>query len=177
MHLNHLFECINKGWNSAISFYCTRPQPDYAVGFGQSVFTKKQLKKLDPFIGEIGSKALTYFMATTRMYFLFFTCKVKCDAAVLEIANQQNGHSMTIAVKDVVKLYRAMKRKKKLHHKIFAFLILHNYRLVGIYGHYAIIEEKKTTFYRHAVYDFSFTALESKNKWNTYKFTKNVYNL
>ena len=176
-HLNHLYECINKGWNSAIPFHDTRPQPNYSVGFEQSAFTKKQLKKLEPFVGEIGSKTLIYFMATTRIYFLFLTCKIKCGAASLEIADQQNAYSMAIAVKGVVKLYRAVKRKKELQRKILAFSISLNHRSVGIYGYYAIIEEEKTTFYCYPVHDFSFTALESKDKWNAYKFTKNVYNI
>lgn len=176
-HLNHLYECINEGWNSAIPFHGTRPQPDYSVGFGRSAFTKEQLKKLEPFVGEIGSKALTYFMATTRMYFPFLTCEVKCGAAALQIADRQNAHSMTIAVKGVVELYRAVKREKELHREILAFSISHDHRSVVIYGHYAIIEEEKTTFYRHPVHDFSFTALEGKDKWNAYKFTKNVYDI
>lgn len=42
--LNHLYKCINESWNSAISFHSTRPQSDYSVEFGQSAFTKEQLK-------------------------------------------------------------------------------------------------------------------------------------
>lgn len=174
-HLNHLYECINEGWNSAIPFHGIRPQSDYSVGFGQSAFTKEQLKKLKPFVGEIGSKALTYFMATTRMYFPFLTCEVKCSTEVLEIADRQNAHSMTVVVKDVVELYRAVKREKELHRKIFAFLISHDHKSVGIYDYYAIIKEEKTTFYRHPVYDFSFIAQEGKHKWTAYQFTRNVY--
>lgn len=69
-------------------FSCTRPQPDYFVGFGWSAFTKEQLKKLKPFVGEIGSTVLTYFMTTTQMYFSFLTYEVKCSAVALEIADQ-----------------------------------------------------------------------------------------
>ncbi len=101
-HLNHLYECVNEGWNSVIPFHGTRPQPDHSVGFGRSAFTEEQLKKLEPFVGEIGSKALTYFMATTRMYFPFLTCEVKCGAAALDVADRQNAHSMTVAVRALV---------------------------------------------------------------------------
>ena len=163
-HLNHLYESVNEGWNSAIPFYGTRPQPDYSVGFGRSAFTEEQLKKLEPFVGEIGSQACTYLMATTRMYFPFLTCEVKCGAAALDIADRQNAHSMTVAVKGVVELYRAVKREKELHREILAFSVSHDHRSVRIYGHYAIIEEDKTTFYRHPMYEFSFTALDGKDK-------------
>ena len=173
-HLNHLYECVNEGWNSAISFHGTRPQPDYSVGFGRSAFTEEQLKKLEPFVGDIGSKSATFFMATTRMYFPFLTAEVKCGAAALDVADRQNAHSMTVAVRSIVELYKAVKREKELHREIIAFSISHDYRSVRIYGHYAIIDGDKTTFYRHPIHEFSFTALDGKEKWTSYQFTKNV---
>ena len=101
-HLNHLSESVNEGWNSAISFHGTRPQPDYSVGFMRSAFTDEQFEKLEPFVG--GSKITSYFMATTRMYFPFFTCEAKCGASALDIADRQNAHSMTVAVRSLVEL-------------------------------------------------------------------------
>lgn len=124
-------------------------------------------------MGEIGSKSTTYFMATTRMYFPFLTYEVKCGAAALDIADRQNAHSITVAVKGIIKLYRAIKREKELYREILAFSISHNYRSVRIYGHYAIIEGDKTTFYRYPIRDFSFT----EEKWAAYKFTMNVYDI
>lgn len=176
-HLNHLYESVNEGWNSAIPFYGTRPQPDYSVGFNRSAFTEQQLKRLEPFVGEIGSKLTTFFMATTRMFFPFLTCEVKCGAAALDVADRQNAHSMTVAVKGIVELFKAVKREKELHQEILAFSISHDHRSVRIYGHYAVIEEDETTFYRHPIHEFSFTALDGKEKWTSYKFTKNVYDM
>lgn len=88
-HLNHLFECVNEGWNQTIPFHGARPQPDYSVGFGRSAFTEQQLSRLEPLVGDIlyGSKATTFFMATSQMYFPFLTCEVKCGASTLEIAD------------------------------------------------------------------------------------------
>jgi len=174
-HLNHLYECVNEGWNSVIPFHGTRPQPDYSVGFGRSAFTEEQLEKLEPFVGEIGSKALTYFMATTRMYFPFLTCEIKCGAAALDVADRQNAHSMTVAVRALVELFRSVKREKELDREILAFSISHDHRSVRIYGHYPVIEGDKTTFYRHPIREFSFTEQDGKEKWTAYKFTKNVY--
>jgi len=174
-HLNHLYESVNEGWNSAIPFHGTRPQPDYSVGFGRSAFTEEQLKKLEPFVGEIGSKSTTYFMATTRMYFPFLTCEVKCGAAALDVADRQNAHSMTVAVRGVVELYKAVKRKKELHREILAFSISHDHTSVRIYGHYPVIEGDKTTFYRHPIKFFFFTSEDGKERWTAYKFAKNVY--
>lgn len=176
-HLNHLFECVNEGWNRIIPFHGTRPQPGYSVGFAESAFTSQQLEKLEPFIGDIlyDSTTTSYLIATTRMYFPFLTCEVKCGAAALDVADRQNAHSMTVALRGVVELYRAVKRENELHREILAFSISHDHTSVRIYGHYAIIEEDKTTFYRHPIRKFDFIEQDGREKWTSYKFTKNVY--
>lgn len=150
-----------------------RPQPDYSVGFRRSAFTDEQLKKLDPLIGSVYDTSL--FVATYRMYFPFLTCEVKCGAAALDVADRQNAHSMTVAVKGIVELYRAVKREKELNREILAFSISHDHSSVRIYGHYPVIEENKTIFYRHPVHKFDFAALDGKERWTAYRFTKNVY--
>ena len=38
-----------------------------------------------------------------------------------------------------------------------------------------MIEGGKSSFYRHLLYEFYFTALDGKEKWTTYRFVKNVY--
>jgi hypothetical protein len=48
---------------------------------------------------------------------------------------------------------------------------------VRIYGHYPVINGKDTTYYRHPIHKFDFTALDGKEKWTAYKFTKNVYDI
>jgi len=40
-----------------------------------------------------------------------------------------------------------------------------------------VIDGDNTTFYRHPIRDFSFTEMDGKEKWTTYKFTKNVYDI
>ena len=126
-------------------------------------------------MGEPGSKVITYFMATTRMYFPFLTCEVKCGAAALDIADRQNAHSMTVAVRALVELFRLVKREKELDREILAFSVSHDHTSVRIYGHYPVIEGDKITFYRHPIHKFDFTALDGKDRWTAYKFTKNVY--
>jgi hypothetical protein len=176
-HLDPLIESVNEGWNSAEPFYGPRPQPDYSVGFGRSAFTDDQLEKLQPFVGEVADTFTSHFMATWQMYFPFLTCEVKCGAAALDVADRQNAHSMTLAVRGIVGLFRLVKREKELHREILAFSVSHDHRTVRIYGHYPIIDGKKTTFYRHPIHEFSFTALDGKEKWTAYKFTKNVYDI
>ncbi len=174
-HLESLVESVNEGWNNSIPITQTRPLPDYAVGFGREAFTEDQIKRLQPFVGELTDTS--YFMATYYMYFPFLTCEVKCGAAALDVADQQNAHSMTMAVRGIVELFRLVKREKELHREILAFSLSHDHRTVRVYGHYPIIDGSKTTFYRHPIHEFSFTALDGKEKWTAYKFTKNVYDI
>ena len=174
-HLNHLFESINESWSSMAEFEGTLSQPDYSVGFGRSAFTQEQLNKLKPFVGESGHKLITYFMATTRMYFPFLTCEVKCGAAALDVADRQNAQNMSLVMRAFVVLFQWVKREKELDRQILAFSISHDHRSVRIYGHYPVIEGDKASFYRHPIRDFSFIEQNGKEKWTAYKFVKNVY--
>lgn len=174
-HLDILIENVNEAWTESIPVEGPRPQPDYSVGFRRSAFTDKQLHKLGPLVGSVFDTS--FFVATYRMYFPFLTCEVKCGDAALDIADRQNAHSMTIAVRSIVELYRAVKREKELDRVILAFSISHDHRSVRIYGHYPVINGDRVTFYRHAIREFSFVEMNGREKWTTYKFTKNIYDI
>ncbi|KAH8725951.1 hypothetical protein GQ44DRAFT_795174 [Phaeosphaeriaceae sp. PMI808] len=148
-HLKILIESVNEGWNNSIPITKTRPQPDYSVAFRRGAFTEEQLKRIEPF----------------------------CGAAALDIADRQNVHSMTMAVRGIVELFRLVKREKELHQEILAFSISHDHSMVRIYGHYPVIDGNKTTFYRHPIRKFDFTELDGKDKWTSYQFTKNIYDI
>lgn len=174
-HLEHMVESVNEGWNSCIPVTRPRPQPDYAVGFARSAFTEDQLTKLQPFIGDPGD--LSYFMATFYMHFPFLTCEVKCGNAGLDIADRQNAHSMTVAMKGVVELFRVVKREQELHRQILGFSCSHDHESVRIWGHYPVINKEKTTFWRYPIHKFDLTARKGLEKWTAYTFTKNVYDV
>jgi hypothetical protein len=176
-YLNPLTESVNEGWNSARPFYGPRPQPDYSLGFGPAAFTDDQLEKLKPFVGEVPDNFTSLFMATRQMYFPFLTCEVKCGDGELDVADRQNAHSMTLAVRGVVELFRLIKREHELDREILAFSISHNRETVRIYGHYPVIDGKNTTFYRHPICRFVFAGPDGKEKWTAYKFTRNVYDI
>ena len=161
-HLDHLIEEVNEIWTGNIAVENPLPKPNYSVEFKRSAFTNEQLKKLDSLIDSVFENFL--FVATYRMYFPFLTYEVKCDAAALDVADRQNTHNMTVAVKALVVLFRSVKREKELNRKILAFSISHNHRSVRIYDHYPVIETDKTTFYRHPIREFSFTKQDDKKK-------------
>ena len=174
-NLECLTESTNKRWDNAIPV--TKPclQSDYSVGFKQSVFTNEQLQKIQSFVSNLTDTS--YFMATYYMLFPFLTCKIKCGAAALDIADQQNTHSATIAVKATVELFKLMKHEEEVYQQILVFSISHNHVIVRIYDHYALIEESLTIFYHHLICKFDFTEQDSKEKWIAYKFTRNIYDI
>ncbi|KAI1801862.1 hypothetical protein F4811DRAFT_435948 [Daldinia bambusicola] len=172
-HLEILTESVNEGWSNSIPLTGIRPQPDYSVGFWREAFTEEQLEKLSPFVGDFIAGDLSFFMATYYMYFPFFTCEIKCGAAALDVADRQNAHSMTLAVRGVVELFRLVGREKEVHQQILAFSVSHDHQSVRIYGHYPVIDGKNTKYYRHTINRFFFTEVEKK--WVTYRFIMNIY--
>ncbi|KKZ61383.1 hypothetical protein EMCG_03989 [[Emmonsia] crescens] len=154
-------------------FQLPRPQPDYAVGFSREAFTEEQLSNLTPFVGDVGQTS--FFLGTANMFFPFLTSEVTGRAA-LDIADHQNAHSMTLAVRGIVELFRIVKREKELNGEILGFSISHDYCSVRIYGHYPIIDGDRVTYYRHTLRKFDFTELDGRDRWASYKFTMRVYN-
>lgn len=69
----------------------------------------------------------SFFIAIYFIYFLFLTCEAKCSAIALDVVNRQNAHSMTLAVRGVMELFKLVKREKELYQEILAFLVSHNY--------------------------------------------------
>ena len=110
------------------------------------------------------------------MYFPFLTCEVKCGATGLDIADRQNAHSTTLAVRGVVELFKLAKRENELHRELLTFSISHDHRGVGLYGYYPITDGPKTKIYRHTIHAFDIIVLNGKERWTTYNFTVAVYN-
>ncbi|KAK2746853.1 hypothetical protein FQN57_002895 [Myotisia sp. PD_48] len=176
-HLRVLIESVNESWRSSLAFCGPLPQPDYSVAFKRSTFTDSQLEKLTPFIGKVPGDYSSYFLGTFKMYFPFLSCEAKCGTSGLEIADRQNAHSMTIAVRAIVELFKWLGRGEEVNREILAFSISHDNKNVRIYGHYAVIEGEKVSFYRHHIHSFDFTALDGRSKWTAYQFIRNVYDI
>ena len=81
---------------------------------------------------------------------------------------------MTMAVRGIVELFKHVNRENEVHRKLLAFSISHDAMLVRIYGHYAMIENRVATFWRHCLHTYDFTR-NGREKWTAYRFTKNVY--
>ena len=175
-HLKHLIETVNESWIKSIPLVKgPRPQPDFAVGLRSSAFTPIQLKKLKPSIGDW--QTTSRLVATDEMYFPFLTAEVKCGNEALNIADRQNAHSAAVAANAIVELYRLVSRADELDRKILTYSISHDNEAVRIYGHYALIKGNQTLFYRDSVDKLDFTRKGGQERWTSYTFTRNVYDI
>ncbi|KAM3084840.1 hypothetical protein ACMFMG_003289 [Clarireedia jacksonii] len=176
-HLEILRETTNTGWINAIPFYGPRPQPDFGLGFKREAFTRERLQKLQPFIGN-ELEDCSYIAATYNMYLPFFTSEVKCGASALDVADRQNLHSQTVALRNKVELFRLVGRLNELHREVNGFSISHSDEYVRIWAHYVIVQGEGFTFHRHSIakFDISPTA-EGDQRWKAWTFVMNVFDL
>ncbi|KAF2259162.1 hypothetical protein CC78DRAFT_572088 [Lojkania enalia] len=159
---------------NAIPFYGPRPQPDFGLGFKREAFTREQLQKLQPFIGN-ELEDCSYIAATYNMYLPFFTSEVKCGASALDVADRQNLHSQTVSLRNLIELFRLVGRLNELHREINGYSISHSDEYVRIWAHYAVVKGEDFTFHRHSIakFDISPTA-EGDQRWKAWTFVMNV---
>ncbi|OAQ58106.1 reverse transcriptase [Pochonia chlamydosporia 170] len=172
-----LLESTNEGWSNSVPLTNPRPQPDYSVGFKREAFSSGQLEKMAPMIGNRIAGDQSKIMATYLIYFPFLSCEVKCGSTSLDEADRQNAHTATLAVRGVVELFLVVKREHEIDRKILAFSVSHDHRQVRLYGHYADFTGGEAKYYRHTIRTFDFTELDGKEKFTSYRFIKNVYEI
>jgi len=103
-----LIESTNEGWDNSIPVTNLCPQPDYSVGFRRSAFTDDQLKKIQPFVGELTETS--YFMATYYMYFPLLTCVVQRHW-ISQISRMPTAQLLQRAT---VELFKLVKRENEI---------------------------------------------------------------
>ena len=162
-----LIEGHNDLWVKAIPFYGPRPQPDHTYGFKWSNFTEIQRRKLN-----IEPTEKSYYTAREDIYFPFLTSEVKCGKQGLDLADRPNAHSMTIALRGIVDLYRKANRSSDIHRRALGFSISHDDNIARIYVHYPEISGNNTVYWRDRVGKLDFG--DGKEKWKCYQFTLNV---
>ncbi|KAJ4276392.1 hypothetical protein NW764_009857 [Fusarium oxysporum] len=173
--LGVLIEGVCEIWNTSIPIIRTLPRPSYSLGFTQEAFSDDQLRKLEPFAGELVEES--FFKVTDSILFPFLTCEVKCGDLGLDIADSRNMESSSMAVRGLVELFKLVCREKELNHEILSFSVSHDASKVRIYGHYAVTNGPRTSYHRHALRKFDIMALGGKDKWSAYQFTRNLYDM
>ena len=174
--LNNLVENRDEPWASCIPITQKPPWPDYCVGFARSAFTRSQLEKLTPLVGTQPSQNESLYLATSRVYFPFFTCEVKPGGGNLDVADRQNAHSMTVAARGIHQLFTLVDREADLYGKLLAFSFSHDPSAVRVYGHYiALDDENKVAYYRHDVGNWPLKPPLGGSRWAAYRFANKLY--
>ncbi|KAL8924719.1 MAG: hypothetical protein Q9208_003909 [Pyrenodesmia sp. 3 TL-2023] len=179
--MSHLTEELDVEWIKCLSLAGPRPKPDRSVGLRSSAFSDEELVKLRSYTAP---NRATLF--TENMYFPFLMGEVKCGEEALARADRQNMHSSSVAVNALVQLFRAIPptvgedgkttlRIQELHRQILAFSISHDNTSVKLYGHYAIIEGDKTSFYRYPIVQSDLEFRRGNEHWRYYQFVRSLY--
>jgi hypothetical protein len=101
------------------------------------------------------------------MYFPFLICEVICDQEVIDVADRQNMHSCSVAVRALLKIeqeadkYRQEPKTNSLSGKVLVFSISHNSGDARLYGHYATLRGEEWTYYHYLVQKFDLTQYKS----------------
>ncbi|CEJ81366.1 hypothetical protein VHEMI01497 [[Torrubiella] hemipterigena] len=171
--LGILTETVSARWTFSQPLTQTQPAPDYAVGFRHDAFTRQQSTRMRPFIGNIFVGDESLFLATAYLRVPFLTCEVKGAGGDLQVADRQNAHSATLAVRAIAELFLNIGRADEVNREILAFSISHNDSSVQIYGHYPVIADGDISYFRHPIHAGFFK--NKTHRWTSYRFTMNVY--
>ncbi|KAF7855426.1 hypothetical protein EAF04_010169 [Stromatinia cepivora] len=174
-HLDPFIQSFDEGWNNCKKITQTHPKPDSAIGFKETALSAKQTEKIQPYLGDLDAKS--DFKATFYMLFAFLTYEVNPGNIGLDIADRQNAHSMTIAVRALVALFRLMGREQELYGKILTISISFDHRTVRIYGYLPIIKGQNTEVWREDIDAFDFRTREGQYKWKCYQYSMNTLDI
>ena len=165
---------VTAQWHESWVLAGPRPEPDLAVGFLHSAFTVSENEKLTNYTS---FENLT--RPTDEMCFPFLMFEVKCGDKGLDYADRQNMHSCSVAVKTLLRLeqkadqYREDKQFESLLGKTLVYSISHDQNDARVWGHYALVEGEKWTYYRHHIGKFDI-AHEEKDLVALHNFARNV---
>ncbi len=170
----HFTDEVNTQWYESWVLAGPRPKPDLAIGFLSSAFTIEENQKLTNYTSPDN---LT--RPTDELSFPFLMCEVKCGNEGLDYADRQNMHSCSLAVKALLKLeqkadqYREDKHFESLLGKILVYSISHDQKYARLYGHFAMVEGEKWTYYRHFIESFDI-AHKARDLLALHNFARNV---
>lgn len=173
-------EEVQAEWSRCITMGSTKPKPDFTVGFLQQAFTSDEITKLDNYCSPERP-----FMMTPDIAFPFLICEAKSGFTGIELANLQNIHSASLAVKSIIELYRAAFQESQpqlfrgLSGRILVFSISHNNSQANLYGHFAKIEDDAgaTTvqYFRYDITTYGLLMKEGAERFKSYNFVLNLY--
>lgn len=171
--LEHVVDEINAGWYDQCMLEGPRLRPDLAVGLFPSAFTELELEKLKRY-----RSVDNWTQVTSQMFFPFLMCEVKCGRGGLDVADRQNMHSCSVAVRAVLRIeqeadkYRPEKKLESLNGQVLVFSVSHDQEDARLYGHYARVQGEKWSYYHYRIRKFDLTVYD--DLLAIYNFVQNI---
>lgn len=171
--LKHVIDEVNVDWNQQCVLTGPRVRSDLAIGLFSSAFTEEEIDKLKRY-----TSVDNWTQVTVNMYFPFLMCEVKCGREGLDAADRQNMQSCSVAVRALLRIeqeadkYRSEKKMDNLMEQILVFSISHDQQDVRLWGHYAIVQQGKWTYYRYRIKKFDL--MEPNDVLAIHNFVRNI---
>jgi hypothetical protein len=153
--LKHVVDEVNASWYEQCVLEGPQIHPDLAIGLFSSAFTEGEIDKLKRY-----TSVDNWTKVTLEMYFPFLMCEVKCGREGLDMADRQNMHSCSVAIRALLRIeqeadkYRPEKKMESLNGQVLVFSISHDQQDARLYGHYAQVQGEKWTYYRYHIQKF-----------------------
>lgn len=174
--LEHVIDEVNADWYEQCILIGPRIRPDLAIGLFSSAFTEEEFEKMRRY-----SSVDNWTQMTTHMFFPFFMGEVKCGRESLNIADRQNMHSCSVAVRALLRIeqeadrYRPEKKMDSLNRQVLVFSISHDQQDARLHGHYATVEGDKWTYHRYRIRKFDL--FDNSSLLAVHNFVRNILKL
>ncbi|KAL9100349.1 MAG: hypothetical protein Q9163_004262, partial [Psora crenata] len=171
--LKHIVDEVKAVWYQQCVLEGPRPCPDLAIGLFSSAFTEEEIEKLDRY-----TSVDNWTRVTPHMFFPFLMCEVKCGRDGLDMADRQNMHSCSVAVRAILRIeqeadkYRQDKKIESLNGQVLVFSISHDQQDARLYGHYSIVQGERWSYYRYAIQRFYL--IDNNSLLAIYNFVQNI---
>lgn len=174
-----LVDAMDEQWNHRAAIFkedksknqdpLAMPRPDYIVGFDATKFSDDQTRKLVKAFGD-NSK----WCPMSRVCFPFLACEAK-HMNGLDNADNQNAHSMTLAIMAVVDFFKRAQCEWTIHREILGFSISYNHKIALLYGHYPVLLGPRTEIHRTPIDVHVLNGYRYRDRWKSYRFVRSVY--
>lgn len=162
--LEHVAEGVDAQWTKCTSLCGPKSRPDVSHGLSRFVFTPQERIKLNS----------NNTCACESMILPFYICEAKCFDKSIEESELQALHSASVASNAVIQMYQKISAADELHGRILVFSVSHNQRVVKVFGHYAMIDGDKATFYRHRLFETDLKT-DAGNRNKPYQIARGIW--
>lgn len=171
--LQHIIDKVNPDWYDNCVLEGPRIRPDLAIGLFSSAFTEAEVDKLKWY-----TSVDNWTQTTIHMFFPFLMGEVKCGRESLDIADRQNMHSCSVAVRAFLRIeqeadkYRTEQKLHSLNRQVLVFSISYDQQDARLHGHYAMLQADKWTYYRYHIRKFDL--IDKNSLLAVHNFVRNI---